>query len=98
MCHIGGRDGFLPSALLFLRHSVIYFYGVATKGLLKYLHLYASYILFDWSVRPGTYSFQHPRVMRLVDASNTSLICFSPTGVFRCSDKKKIILFVICLE
>ena len=26
--------------------------------------------------------------MRLLDASNTSYICVSPTGVFRCSDKK----------
>ena len=49
VCHIGGRDEFLPS-LLFIRHSVNQFVsrfvGAASKGLLKYLLLYASYRLF----------------------------------------------------
>ena len=64
------RDDFLPS-LLFIHHSVNYsrFYGAASKGLLKYFLLYTSYILFDWSFRPGTYSVRHPLCMRLLDAS-----------------------------
>ena len=62
------------------------------------IFLYASYRLFDWSVRPGTYSIRHRLGMRLLDVCNTSYICPAPTGVFRCSDKNDIILFVICIE
>ena len=76
MCHIVGRDDFLPSPFLLLRYSVNQLvsrlYGAASKGLMKYLLLYACYIPFDWSVRPGTYSVRHPFGMRLLDASNTS--------------------------
>ena len=76
LCQIGGRDDFLPSPLLSLRHSdnqfVSRFYGAASKGLLKYLLLYASYRLFDWEVILGTCSVQHPLDMRLLDASNMS--------------------------
>ena len=54
VCHIGGRDDFLPSPLLFLSHSVNQFvsilYSAASKGLFKSFLLYASYRLFDWSV------------------------------------------------
>ena len=73
VCHLGGRDDFLS---FFLCHSANQFvsriYCATSKGLLKYLVLYASYRLFDWSVRPGTYYVQHPLGMRLLDASNTS--------------------------
>ena len=34
-----------------------------SRGLLEYLHLYASYRRFDSSVRPGTYSVRHPLVV-----------------------------------
>ena len=65
MYHIGGRDDFLPSSLIFLRHSdnqfVSRFYGAATKGILKYLLLYV---------------VRHPIGMPLLDASNTSKISF----------------------
>ena len=58
--HIGGRDDFLPSLPFFLCHSfnqyVSRLYGTVVKWLLEYIRLYASYILFDLSVRPGTYS------------------------------------------
>ena len=41
----------------------------SSKGLLKYVHLYDSYKLFDLSVRPGTYSVRHLLDMRLLDAT-----------------------------
>ena len=54
--HIGGRDGFIPSPSF---SSVILSISVfpdtivpSSKGLLKYLFLYASYRLFDSSVCP----------------------------------------------
>ena len=76
VCHISVRHDFLQSPLLFYRHSVNLFvsrfYSAASKGLPKYVLLYASYRLFDWSVRPGTYFVRHPLDMRLLDASNTS--------------------------
>ena len=71
---IGVRDDFLPSLPFFLPHFVSVFpdYMVpSTKGLLEYLHLYASYRLFDSSVRPGTYSVGHPLGMCLLDATHT---------------------------
>ena len=75
MSHIGGRDDFLPSLPF---SSVILSINVfldcmvqSSKGLLEYLHLYASYRLFDSSVRPGTYSVRHPLSMCLPDATHT---------------------------
>ena len=41
------------------------------KGLLEYLKLYASYIPFYSSVRPGMYSVRHPPGMCLLDATRT---------------------------
>ena len=37
------------------------------NGLFEYLSLYASYRLFDSSVRPGMYSVRHPLGMCLLD-------------------------------
>ena len=43
----------------------------SSKGLLEYLSLYASYRLFDLSVRPEMYSVRHPLGMFLLDATRT---------------------------
>ena len=73
--HIGGRDYFLPSlpfSSVILSISVFPDYMVpSSKGMLEYLHLYASYRLFDSSVRLGTYSVRHPLGMCLLDATRT---------------------------
>ena len=73
--HIGGRVDFLPSLPF---SSVILSIGVfpdymvpSSKGLLEYMHLYASYRLFDSSVRPGTYSVRYPLGMCLLDVTRT---------------------------
>ena len=70
--HIDGRDNFLPSLPFFLRQSVFPDSMVpSSKRMLEYLHLYASYRLFDSSIRPGTYSVRHPLGMCLLDATRT---------------------------
>ena len=43
----------------------------SSKGLLEYLHLHASYRVFDSPVRPGTYSVRHPLGMCRLDATRT---------------------------
>ena len=68
----------MTSSHLFLFSSVILSISVfpdsmvpSSKGLLEYLSLYASYRLFDSSVRPVMYSVPHPLGMCLLDATRT---------------------------
>ena len=68
----------MTSYHLFLFSSVILSISVfpdsmvpSSKGLLEYLRLYASYRLFDSSVRPGMYYVRHPLGMCLLDATRT---------------------------
>ena len=69
------NDHYIPSLIfssVILSISVFPDYMVpSSKGLLEYLHLYASYRLFDSSVRLGTYYVRHPLCMCLLDATRT---------------------------
>ena len=74
---IGSID-VMTSSHLFLFSSVILSISVfpdsmvpSSKEMLEYLHLYASYRLFDSSVRPGTYSVRQPLGMCLLDDTRT---------------------------
>ena len=91
MCQIGILYTFLLFILFFF--SVILSISVfpdfmvpSEKGLLKYLLLYASYGLFDSSVRLGTYYVRHNLVMCLLDAtrilSKTVVVGWDAFNVF----------------
>ena len=72
VCHICGRDYFLPF-LLFIRNFL--FPNSMVPRQKGCLNICSSYIHFDWLLRSGTYSVRHPLGMSLLDASNTSYIC-----------------------
>ena len=65
----------------------------SAKGLLEYLHLYALYILIDWSVRPGTYSVRHPHVIFLLDATRALSIKTLVVGYNRFNGFNELIEF-----
>ena len=66
MRHVSLCDDFLPS---FLRSSCLLAWfqiPLLLKGLFIYCFLYASYRLFNFSVRPGMYTALHPFGMYLL--------------------------------
>ena len=62
---------FPPSFCQSVCFQIIWYRRQRSKGLLEYLSLYATYRLFDSSVRPGTYSVRHSLGMCLLDATRT---------------------------